>query len=240
MKKWIVVAVFALLTLSLANLAQAQGESCANNPNVGIGGQPDCKVVSGEGVGLSRELESKIIGAVDLFGNRFGAENPAGVCIKGSGGMLFSRGAAAPRVAFWAWYYTTSDGFTCTNVSEPGTVILVSVPSPFAAGQAPSGDAPTTTTSTTSTTTATGTTTPVAPSSGASSSSATLNNCTVVTRAILNFREAPSTSSAVKDLIPYRTILKAIAKQGDWYNVVFGDDNGWVAASLVTTRGKCS
>jgi hypothetical protein len=244
MKKALLLGIVsALMVFGIANIASAaQNPDCASNPNIRLGGQPDCKVVSGEGVGLAPELESQILGAVDLFGSRISAENPAGVCIKGSGGLLFSSARNAPRVAFWSWYFTTEDGFTCTNISEPGTVILVSVASPFGAGQSPTGDTNSGTPATPvpGAPTTSGTPTPVAPTSGTSSTSVTLTNCTVVTRAILNFREEPSTSSAVIDLIPFRTILTAIERRGDWFRVIFGDENGWVAARLVTVRGRCS
>lgn len=237
--KFFVVTIVVLL-LGVVGIASAQIGPCYNNPNIGISNTNNCNLHSGIGVGLSREQEAKIIRAVDIFESN--SEVVVGVCLKGSGGLLYSRADIIPRAAFWAWSYTTADGFVCTNVNRPGVVVLISDSSPVASFSAPattaSGEAGTT--STTSTTTTTTTTTSAPATTLSSNARIELTGCTVVTRAILNFRDAPATNSNVKDLIPYRSILRAIARQGTWYNVVYGSDNGWVAASLVNTRGTCS
>lgn len=235
MKRTVILAfLVGLLFLLSVSMTSAQS-NCVGLSNVATSDPLNCKLVSGKGIGMSGRFEDAIILAVDIL--KASPDNVVGVCLKGEGGILYSRGSMVPRMAFWAWYYRTSDGFTCTNVSEPGVVVLVSIASPLAPGQAPDGSV----TVTTSDTTAATTTTDGAPAVATPSAGAlvTLENCTVVTRAILNFRDAPSINSNVKDLIPYRSILKAIAKQGTWYNVIFGSDNGWVAASLVNTRGAC-
>lgn len=246
MKRWMFIGMIASLCLGLAGVASAQqpGASCKDSGVVATSINADCKIDTGVGVGLTRTQEANIIVAADIFGNRFSADDPAGVCLKGTGALFVSKASSSPRAAFFAWYYTTPEGFTCTNLSEPATVILVQGSSPFAPGQAPSVNP-------TSNASAGAATTPSAPNTSTSASNTTapadgaggqfvLNNCTVVTRAILNFRDAPSINSNVIDLIPYRTILKAINRNDAWFNVIFGDKNGWVAASLVNTRGKCS
>jgi|GEM_PF-2539243 hypothetical protein len=245
MKRWIFTGIIASLCLGFAGVVSAQqpGASCKDSGVVATSLNADCKIDTGVGVGLSRNQEANIIVAADIFGNRFSADDPAGVCLKGTGALFVSKASSSPRAAFFAWYYTTPEGFTCTNLSEPATVILVQGSSPFAPGQSPSvsptSDAADGTSATTTSTTTTTTTTTTSPAAGAGGQFV-LNNCTVVTRAILNFRDAPSISSNVIDLIPYRTILKAINRNDAWFNVIFGDRNGWVAASLVNTRGKCS
>ncbi|XWX03355.1 SH3 domain-containing protein [Aggregatilineales bacterium SYSU G02658] len=225
------------MVIGLMAISSAAQAPCSSTDTVRVSTNADCNTDTGIGVGLSRNLESRIIRAVNLFGNRFNAENPAGVCLKGTGALYLSRASLNPRAAFFAWYYVTDDGYTCTNVDSPATVILVEGTSPIAPGQAPdvplavegtSSDAPT------------ATRTPSAPSaSQAVGGQIVLTNCQVVTRAILNFRDAPSLNSNVIELIPYRTILRAINRSGDWFNVIYGSNNGWVAASLVNTRGRC-
>lgn len=238
MRRWTLLGVTAaVMVVGLMAISSAAQAPCSSTDTVRVSTNADCNTDTGIGVGLSRNLESRIIRAVNLFGNRFNAENPAGVCLKGTGALYLSRASLNPRAAFFAWYYVTDDGYTCTNVDSPATVILVEGTSPIAPGQAPdvplavegtSSDAPT------------ATRTPSAPSAGqAVGGQIVLTNCQVVTRAILNFRDAPSLNSNVIELIPYRTILRAINRSGDWFNVIYGSNNGWVAASLVNTRGRC-
>lgn len=237
MKRMLIIGLLVMVTSLMAVSVTSAQAPCTTSPDtVGVSAPLDCTVVSGKGVGMSRALEDNIIRAVDIL--KASADNIVGVCLKGTGGLLFSRGDMVPRMAFWAWYYVTADGFTCTNVSAPGVVVLVSTTSPIAPGQSPDSAGTTTTTPDTATTT----TTPTAPTTTTTTTTGgvtTLTNCTVVTRAILNFRDAPSLNSNVKDLIPYRSILKAIGRQGTWFNVIYGSDNGWVSASLVNVRGDC-
>ncbi len=230
--------IVAVVLVSVWTISSAAQVPCSSTDTVRVSANADCNTDTGFGVGLSRNLESRIIRAVNLFGDRFNAENPAGVCLKGTGALYLSRAALNPRGAFFAWYYVTDDGYTCTNVDSPATVILVDGTSPIAPGQAPEilpgaaeGDA---------SAAPTATRTPSAPAAGqAVGGQIVFTNCQVVTRAILNFRDAPSLNSNVIELIPYRTILRAINRSGDWFNVIYGSNNGWVAASLVNTRGRC-
>ncbi len=234
MRRWtllgITAAVMVVGLMAISSVAQAP---CSSTDTVRVSTNADCSIDTGLGVGLSQNSESRIIRAVNLFGDRFNAENPAGVCLKGTGALYLSRASLNPRAAFFAWYYVTDDGYTCTNVDSPATVILVEGTSPLAPGQAPGADDQTSAAPA-------ATRTPAAPAAGqVVGGRIVFTNCQVVTRAILNFRDAPSLNSNVIELIPYRTILRAINRSGDWFNVIYGSNNGWVAASLVNTRGRC-
>jgi hypothetical protein len=66
-----------------------------------------------------------------------------------------------------------------------------------------------------------------------------LDGCRVTTLDILNFRDAPSLNSTIKTMVPFDLTLDAINKSGEWFNVVFEDDNGWVHASFLKTFGSC-
>lgn len=82
---------------------------------------------------------------------------------------------------------------------------------------------------------------PVTPASASNGATTALSNCRVTTLDILNFRETASASSAVLTMIPYDFTVDAIARTGDRFNVIFGDDNGWVTAdpTFVDTAGNC-
>jgi hypothetical protein len=238
MRRWILAAATAVIAVGWMAFTSAAQAPCSSTDAVRVSPNAECKLDTGFGVGLSPDLEKRVIRAVDIYGSGFNAENPAGVCLKGTGALYLSRAALSPRAAFFAWYYVTDDGYTCTNLDSPGTVILVEGRSPFAPGQAPdvipgaaegeSSAAPA------------AARTPTAPAAGGVvGGQIVFTNCQVVTRAILNFRDAPSLNSNVIELIPYRTILRAINRSGDWFNVIYGSNNGWVAASLVNTRGRC-
>ena len=68
-----------------------------------------------------------------------------------------------------------------------------------------------------------------------------LSNCRVTPLDILNFRETADANSAVLTMIPYDYTVEAIARTGDRFNVIFGDNNGWITASsqFVETDGNC-
>lgn len=237
MRKWILLSVVTtLLALSAVSMTSMAQTLCNTTKNIVSSINADCVTDSGIGVGLTKRQESKIIAAANLFGDRFSGEEPAGVCIEGTGALYVSRANSNPRQAFFAWYYVTPEGFTCTNLDSPATVILVDGESPLAPGQSPASN-PTSGDETTGDNADPEATAEVIITDGGTAF--VLNNCTVVTRGILNFRDEPSINSNVLDLIPYMTILKAINRNENWFNVIFGDQNGWIAASLVNTRGRC-
>jgi uncharacterized protein YgiM (DUF1202 family) len=66
-----------------------------------------------------------------------------------------------------------------------------------------------------------------------------LGACLVTTTAIINLRDTPSTTGAVLNLVPYQTMMKATARQGDWFQVIYRDNQGWVSAQFVQTDGYC-
>lgn len=65
----------------------------------------------------------------------------------------------------------------------------------------------------------------------------TLTNCRVTTQYLLNFRDAPD--GQIIGQIPYDYTMTAIQRTADWFNVIFGDDNGWISAGHVSTHGDC-
>jgi predicted outer membrane repeat protein len=66
-----------------------------------------------------------------------------------------------------------------------------------------------------------------------------LSNCRVTTTNILNLRAEPDANSAVLTKVPYQTTLSASARSGEWLQVVFGGQQGWVSASYLSLTGDC-
>jgi hypothetical protein len=66
-----------------------------------------------------------------------------------------------------------------------------------------------------------------------------LSNCRVTTTNILNLRAEPDANSAVLTKVPYQTTLSASARSGEWLQVVFGNQQGWVSASYLSLTGDC-
>lgn len=54
----------------------------------------------------------------------------------------------------------------------------------------------------------------------------------------LNFRETPG--GLILGLLPQGTEVSALAREGDWYQVEYGGETGWIHAGYVTRRGDCA
>lgn len=132
------------------------------------------------------------------------------LCFAGRGGILFLDASGVPRVPVWMPVVISGE-FTCVTLATEGTVVLVE-----------NNDYV-----------------------GAESSIATgetprpLSECRVTTNYILNFRDSPSSQSEVIGQVPYNYTMLAIARTDNWFNVIFGDDNGWISASHVTIEETC-
>lgn len=50
-----------------------------------------------------------------------------------------------------------------------------------------------------------------------------------------NFRSDSSTSSAIIGTIPKNTVLKLLASNSGWYNVIYNGQTGWIYSSLITS-----
>jgi hypothetical protein len=67
-----------------------------------------------------------------------------------------------------------------------------------------------------------------------------LSQCRVTTTNILNLRAAPDATSAILTKVPYQTTLSASARSGEWLQVVFGSQQGWLSAGYLTLDGACA
>lgn len=180
-----------------------------------------CQQLQGAGVGDQSILDGGFMDAVDIFGY---VPGDITVCMRGEGGMIFRNKTTIPvtnELPATTWY---EGGYTCTLVNTEGTLVLVqnggSRPAP-AVEVIVEEDG----------TIATATPAPT---------SNRLENCRVTTYAgIMNLRTDPNTSSNVISWVPYDTTLIAIGKTEGWYNVIYLDTNGWLAADYVATTGDC-
>jgi hypothetical protein len=101
------------------------------------------------------------------------------------------------------------DGYTCVSIGSAGTLILDDAP-----GNLPAEP-------------------PAHPAA------ATLDTCQVTTLYRLNLRASADVHSPVLALVPYQTTLRATARQGDFVQVVFGDQQGWLSLNYLTSTGAC-
>jgi uncharacterized protein YgiM (DUF1202 family) len=80
---------------------------------------------------------------------------------------------------------------------------------------------------------------PGVPSPEAPMPSTPLSQCRVTTTHTLNLRAEPNTNSAVLAKVPYQAALNASARSGDWLQVVFGNQQGWLSAGYLSLTGDC-
>jgi len=70
-----------------------------------------------------------------------------------------------------------------------------------------------------------------------------LNNCTVITNAIMNLRGGPGLQFGVLALVPFGndgTSLQALARVDVWFRVNFNGQSGWLNSGFLRLRGDCT
>lgn len=186
-------------------------------------GDVTCRIINVNGefvtstseIGVQSVLDMGVLQAVDIFASQVDFNHPVEVCLLGTGShIMYLNAKNIPRVGeAIPSHVQTIDGqtFTCTTISQAGTLALVG-------------------------TTASSNTT----DSTTSIEIIQLNSCRVTPFNILNFRDAPSLDGNVKSLIAPNIELEAIARTDDWFNVISGNDNGWISATFVNTGGICN
>ncbi len=167
-------------------------------------------------VGVQSVLDQGVIHAVDVFSPS--NVNAAGslICLQGTGGIMFLNANGIPRTAQWL-PTSVVNGYTCASIPAVGTVVLVGTPPPNPLpvnGEGASNPA------------FVGAAVPLA-------------NCQITTTHQVRLRETPSTNGTVLTTLPYDLTLTATVRTGDWYQVVYLNNQGWVNAAYVNTRGTC-
>ncbi|MCS6834787.1 MAG: SH3 domain-containing protein [Anaerolineae bacterium] len=231
--------LLALLALAAMAIPTSAQQRCNGDTSEGtiIDGTVNCRVISGRDEGLARDREARIIRAVDIFDPSGWTSPRVGLCLRGTGALMrIPTGPGQARQALWTPPVQGAAGHTCVVIDSPSIVILLDEPYPPEVSASAPGPA--------ATPGAGGATTKApAPVDGSATTGTaprfTLEGCTVVTTAILNFRSGPSLSAPIKGLVPFNIALRAIDRQGDWYNVIYESDNGWITATRVRTRGNC-
>jgi hypothetical protein len=140
---------------------------------------------------------------------------PVQICLKGSGPVLWLHfDPVSQQRMVTALPSTESNGYACADVPGAGVVVLDGFPA------APSGA-------------------PAAEAAPTQPPANSLNNCSVTTLYAARLRAEPNTSSAVLATVPYNLTLSATEASDGWYRVVFGDQQGWISAELLTKSGTC-
>ncbi len=65
-----------------------------------------------------------------------------------------------------------------------------------------------------------------------------LSNCRVTTTDMVNFRTFPVTGDVIT-IIPFDYEMTAHARSGDWFEVTFMGDTGWISDGFASTWGNC-
>ena len=168
-----------------------------------------CKKVGPEGVGIDWVLERGFIDAIDCWGY---VEQGVEVCFPALGAVVFLDASTSPRSASMQYSaYIAADNYTCVNINQAGTIVLVEQGEKPAPAPAPADIPPVTETA--------------------------LQNCMVTTLYALNFRDAPDGKKIGG--VGYMWTLTALAKSGDWYKVDNNGVVGWISAMYVSTHGVC-
>ena len=131
------------------------------------------------------------------------------VCFKPAGAVVFLDASFSPRRLTDVGLYSRA-GMTCARLARPGTLVLLTEPS---------SDQPPAIASD-----------PLPPASS-------VGNCMVQTLDNINFRATPGGQLIV--VLGRGLILRVYEKQGDWYNVDFYEQRGWLHADYVRAIGDC-
>jgi hypothetical protein len=167
-------------------------------------------------------LNRQVIRAIEVFALTPGAAasvvrfiQPVRICLLGYGTMLYRDATGQPRVVTELQSFGQS-GYTCVDIPNAGTVILVVGQPTFLLG----GDLP-------------------GVPAGASGVSAATSACQIVTRGIVNLRGAASITSEILARVPFRTTLNVLDRYNGWYLVDYLGNRGWLSGRFVRRIGNC-
>ncbi len=182
-----------------------------------------CKRVGTAGLGKAELIAQGVLDAVDIWNI---VESDVKVCFRNQGTLKFLDAATSPRAVSDLAAQTVGD-MTCGTIDRAGTVVLMQATEP----------SPTTIES--SAQTAPAATNETQPALEFPQARA-LVDCPVTTGDILNLRQGPGLDYGIISEIPYRTRLTARARAGDWYQVEYAGDAGWIYYKLVHRHGICA
>ncbi|MBZ0277951.1 MAG: SH3 domain-containing protein, partial [Anaerolineae bacterium] len=183
-------------------------------------------VQSANEIGDQSVLDRGILQAVDVFGLSY-TGNPVSafnlsvnICLVGSGSIIYLDATAAPRVPVQITA-TSQGGYTCANIPNAGTVVLVPGPAaPAANSETASANAEA-----------------VARTPAAEVHE--LASCRVTTTNAVRMRTEPNTDSTIVTRLEFNVTRSADARSGNWFRVVNGGDQGWVNGDFLNWVGSC-
>lgn len=141
------------------------------------------------------------------------------ICLLGFGTFYYRDATLMPRET--VILPATFDGrFTCAQIPNAGTVILIADDSPGTTTVMETDDAMT-------------------DGAEAIQTSALPDGCMVTTLSINNLREAPSMNGEVIRRIPFDVTLTAFEEHNGWYYVDYWGERGWMSADFVDPNGMC-
>jgi uncharacterized protein YgiM (DUF1202 family) len=136
------------------------------------------------------------------------------VCLQGSGSMVYMDATQAPRLPVVLTNATSSGGYTCVNIGNAGTLVLVE-----SRGDLPGGLAP--------------------GRGGGVGLTQSLSGCQVTTNLRLNLRSVPGLDGAVLAIVPEGLTFEVGRRTRRWFQISFEGRIGWIAAGYVTPNGQC-
>ncbi len=176
-----------------------------------------CQIVGLAGIGVLSIINAGVLAAVDVWGP-LGVD--AEVCFTSSGSITFLDATTSPRTQMSLEYHSR-DGLTCTHISHPGTVILM--PAMMTDDMREMDEV------------STNKDPLLVPDS--MDTVVYLENCQVIPRHNLNFRDAPAGEKI--SVIASSMTKIALARTANWFKVEHNDVEGWITAHYVDGDGDC-
>jgi hypothetical protein len=171
-----------------------------------------------ESVGHPQVLSLGVIHAVDVYALSGGSpitrfNNSVLVCLQGSGSLVYMDATQAPRPPVILTNATSDGSYTCANIPNAGTLVLVQ-----SGGNLPGVN--------------TG-------GGGSGGPSQSLSGCVVTPLMRLNLRSVPGLDGRVLAIVPEGVALGASQRTRRWFRVSFEGRTGWIFAAYVSTNGAC-
>ena len=181
----------------------------------GMGSGIQFRRLSNYGVGDQSVIDMGFLDAVDIWSNIGSGYE---VCFPQPGRIVFLDAATSPRsLVFPDYRFDDSLDLTCASMDRAGTMVLVNAPASAEAQPSTTAKQP-------------GTDDPI-------SSAIPLDNCKVRPGYNLRLRAAPW--GRVLDVVLRGTEVAAKARTKSWFNVIYLDKEGWIAAWLTASEGDC-
>jgi hypothetical protein len=146
---------------------------------------------------------------VDVFSPSGANATGTQICLQGSGGLIFLNAKNAPRVPEWL-PGVLQNNYTCGLIPDVGTFVLVEADAPVSVVSVQSNETP-----------------------------ISLSDCRVTITHMVRLRAEPNATSAVLGHLAYNLVLQTTARQGNWYQVIYLNGQGWVSGDYLIPADNC-